>query len=685
MASITLISETNEQCVADVVFIHGLSGDAVGTWEYTDPQYGDKSLWLKELADELPAVAVWSVGYDSSPTKWLGRNMPMLDRANTLLDVLDANNIGSRPVIFVAHSLGGLLAKAILRASCDTPAEHDKHRLHKNARGFIFFSTPHTGSSIANLANCIFGGRPTEAVKELAENDAYLRDLSQWFSDKGKELGLHCSTYFEAYKTMKVTVVDPTSANPNLGMRPVPFDGDHFSICKIRDSSDSRYKQVLKFIKKIVDECTTPAVKAAELAVVDGVDFEIGVLPNPPQDGRVVEFHPPSRILTYVARAGRDSLSIVPRMGYLDDVAKARLIDPSAYFWDPFKCQFPSLDVMLVNNSGKTLVLSEAVIEVASSRPDFSPVIVIPSNTWDMKLVIKNEGWGKISNAVLRCNLLPTKPVGYMPDPPIDDIEVREPFTHEFALGDFAESVELDLRDALGDLGVNLEAISNAPKRSQQMYALRAMHTGEDVTFAKHMGRFPDMKDDTAWAPFPNGYVVVAGLLDFDSMNAEGVETQYSLPIRARVFMFNMRYDLPMPPSYQYSAELEHTGTNYEVPVKLSQVLKAGEADRFTVRLSCTQSALHELRIQWNFVGGFSSTSRDFRLQHFVPRTFAGVESEKVVDGKFDPERDDVPTVFTGDCIEQSLSMAMMTAQAAAQANSEQATGSQQVLHPEGK
>lgn len=685
MASITLVSETNEQCVADVIFIHGLRGNAIDTWEYTDPKYEEKSFWLKELADDLPTAAVWSVGYDSSPTKWLGRNMPMLDRANSLLDVLDANRIGSRPVIFVAHSLGGLLAKAILRVSCDTPAEHDKHRLHKNTRGFIFFSTPHTGSSIANLASCILGGRPTEVIKELAENDAYLRDLSQWFSDKGKELAIHCATYFEAHKTMKVTVVDPTSANPNLGMRPVPFDGDHFSICKIRDSSDSRYKQVFKFIKKIVDECTAPAVKTAELAAVDGVDFEIGVLPNPPQDGRVVEFHPPSRILTYIARAGRDSLSIVPRMGYLDDVAKGRVIDPSAYFWNPFKCQFPSLDVMLVNNSGKTLVLSEAVIEVASSRPDFSPVVVIPSNTWDMKLVIKNEGWGKISSASLRCNLLPTNPVGYMPDPPIDDIEVRDPFTHEFVLGDFAESVEVDLRDAIGDLGVNLVAIANAPKRSQQMYAFRAMQAGEDVALAKHMGRFPEMEDDSAWAPFPNGYVVVVGRLDFDSMNAEGMETHFSLPIRARVFMFHMRYDLPMPPSYQYSAELEHTGTNYEVRVKLSQTLKAGEADRFTIRLSCTQSAFHELRIRWNFVGGSSSTSQGFRLQHFVPRTFAGEESEKVADGKLDPERDNVPTVITGDCIEHSLGMAMMTAHAVAQANSAQTTSDKQRLDPEGE
>jgi len=651
VASITLVSEKKEQCVADMVFIHGLRGDARATWEWVDPEYGDKSFWPKDLADELPSVAVWSVGYDSSPTKWIGRNMPMLDRANSLLDLLDANGIGVRPVIFVTHSLGGLLAKAILRASHDTPAKYDKHLLHRNTRGFLFFSTPHTGSSIANLASCILGGRPTEILAELSHNDAYLRDLSQWFSDKGKELGIHCATYFEAYKTCKVTVVDAVSANPNLGMRPVPFDGDHFSICKIPNGTDQRYKQVLKFVKKIVHSFITPAESTQESTAIEGVDFELGVFPNPPQDGRVIEFHPPSRTLTYLSRAGRESLTIVPKMGYLEDVAKGAVIDPAGYFWNPFKCQFPSLDVMMVNNSGKTLVLSEATLEIASSRPDFSPVIVIPSNTWGMKLTIKNEGWGKISNGVLRCNLLPTSAGGYMPDPPIDHIEVGTEFAHTFDIGDFAESAELDLRDTLGTLGVDIDAIEKAPKRSQQLFVLHAIQTGGNTSVAQHMGRFPDMETDEAWSSFQDGYVVVAGRLQFDSVNAEGVDTHFTLPIRARVFMFSMRYDQPMPPSYQYSAELEHTGTDYEVPVKLSQVLKAGEADRFTIRLSCTQSAFHEMRIRWNFVGGLSCRSYRIRLQHFVPRTFATEESQRVEDGKFDAERTNVQTVFTGDCI----------------------------------
>ena len=256
------------------------------------------------------------------------------------LDLLDANDIGSRPVVFITHSLGGLLAKAIVRASLDTPAEHDKHSLHRNTRGFVFFSTPHTGSSIANLASCIPGSRPTTILTELARNDAYLRAISQWFSDKAKQFDYKCVTYFEAYKTRGLTVVDAVSANPNHGMRPVPFDGDHFSICTIPDPSDQRYKQVLKFVGKIVKGCKSPEEATQEQISIDGVDFEIGVLPNPPQDGRVIEHHPPSRTLTYTSRASRESITIFPRCAISKWSRKAQFSIPQSTFGTPSSVSF---------------------------------------------------------------------------------------------------------------------------------------------------------------------------------------------------------------------------------------------------------------------------------------------------------------------------------------------------------
>jgi len=666
MATISRLSTGSDPTSIDVVFVHGLWGNAEKSWEFVDTQSGSdyKQFWPKDLADDCSSAIVWSVGYDSSPTKWTGHNMPLLDRANSLLDLLDANEIGSRPIVFIAHSLGGLLVKAMLRASADTPASQDKAALHRNTKGVVFFSTPHTGSSLADLGRSIPGGRPTEILTELAKNDAYLRDLRQWFSDKGKELDYKCLTYFESYKTNNVTVVDAVSADPNHGLRPVPFDGDHYTICKIPDRSDQCYRQVLKMINRIIETNNQPPSETVDLESIPNVDFEIGVLPNPPQDGRVIEHHPASRTLSYVSRSSPGSIKIGPKMSYLDRFANANIIDPVAYFWNPFRCQFPSLDVVLINNTPKTLVLTGATLEVKSSKPDFSPVLVIPSNTWGMNLVIKNEGWGKITNAVLHCNLLPTGVQGYTPDPSIDHIEIGSTFSHTFELGDFAESATLNLRDAVGRIGVDVDAIDKAGFRHQTLFVMNAMQNGQNVKMAQHMGRFPNTETDKAWAPFPDGYVVVAGKIEFESVDKAGEPSNYSLPIRARVFLFNIRLDQPMPPSYQYSAELEHTGEDYEVPIKLCQSLKSGEADRLAIRIACAQSAVHKLIIRWNFAGGLSSRSFPIELHHFVPRTFAHEESDEVGSGGLDPELADVRTVFEGDCIEQSLMgvMSMMAA-----------------------
>jgi len=287
--------------------------------------------------------------------------------------------------------------------------------------------------------------------------------------------------------------------------------------------------------------------------------------------------------------------------------------------------------------------------------------------TCALPILIKNEGWGKLSNVVLRCNLLPTSAGGYMPDPPIGHIEVGTEFAHEFELGDFAESCELDLRDTLGELGVDIEAIAQAPLRSQMIYAMQAMQTGQDPRLAKHMGRFPEMEDDSAWSPFPDGYVVVAGRLDFDSVEREGTDRHYSIPIRARVFMFNVRFDQPMPPSYQYTAELEHTGENYFVPIGVCHSLKPGEADRFTIRLACSQSAIHEFRIRGEFAGGLTSYSYPVLLEHVVPRTFATEELASASHSELDPELDNAPAVFQGDCVEKGILQAMQMSQATAQ------------------
>jgi len=91
--------------IADVIFVHGLDGDARTTWQ---EEAKPETYWPGWLGEELTKAGVWSLDYDSSSMAWRGDSMPLYDRANNVLNLFEQDGIGQRPIGFVCHSLGGL-------------------------------------------------------------------------------------------------------------------------------------------------------------------------------------------------------------------------------------------------------------------------------------------------------------------------------------------------------------------------------------------------------------------------------------------------------------------------------------------------------------------------------------------------------------------------------------------------
>ena len=98
-----------------IVFVHGLQGHATETWATS------RLCWPKDLLPtDLPAARIMTFEYN---TLVLNEPPPQIrDLAMSLLDSLTIkrrlNRAGSRPLIFVAHSLGGLLVKRVQAFSC---------------------------------------------------------------------------------------------------------------------------------------------------------------------------------------------------------------------------------------------------------------------------------------------------------------------------------------------------------------------------------------------------------------------------------------------------------------------------------------------------------------------------------------------------------------------------------------
>lgn len=128
-----------DNCKADIVFIHGLASNSDSTWRHENAELP----WPEELlARDISDCKILKYDYDISNIHGLDKGT-LRDLAADFLNELvnwRRDNESERPIIFVAHSLGGLLVKRMLPESQSRNAPYNIGAL---TRGIIFLGTPH--------------------------------------------------------------------------------------------------------------------------------------------------------------------------------------------------------------------------------------------------------------------------------------------------------------------------------------------------------------------------------------------------------------------------------------------------------------------------------------------------------------------------------------------------------------
>ncbi|KTG32414.1 hypothetical protein cypCar_00002366 [Cyprinus carpio] len=100
------------------------------------------------LAADCPNLRILSVVYDTHLSDWKAKcpaenqRKSLAYRSQELLRKLKDAGVGDRPVVWVAHSMGGLLVKKML---LDASKDPDHSPLIKNTKGILFYSVPHHG------------------------------------------------------------------------------------------------------------------------------------------------------------------------------------------------------------------------------------------------------------------------------------------------------------------------------------------------------------------------------------------------------------------------------------------------------------------------------------------------------------------------------------------------------------
>lgn len=240
----------NPDAVLDVVFVHGLTGDANDTWRC------EGGYWPEWLGWDFSQINVYSVGYSSAVWKDFlkGNEASLRDRASTVAQYLATRKSRAAPILFITHSLGGLIVKKLLRL-CHGATDPKLKAVAAKARAISFIATPHSGSNLATALNAVLSIATTETTKELKKNSEDLIDLAGWFSGWAYEEKIIIQAFYETQKHKSLLIVDKVSANPNVvGCNPIAIDCDHVAISKLNSKEDLIYLSVAQLIEDLITD-----------------------------------------------------------------------------------------------------------------------------------------------------------------------------------------------------------------------------------------------------------------------------------------------------------------------------------------------------------------------------------------------------------------------------------------------
>ncbi|KAI1121331.1 ankyrin [Nemania abortiva] len=292
---ITVLSNPSAPTV-DVCFVHGFTGHPMRTWTsakrapdtetpvpspkkrvlYTapardsDPKNDDPKApsdasetpqlvcWPRDLVPKvLPNARVLTFGYDTNIRRPFGKRRSensLENHADDFLFELETHrrdDVG-RPLIFVAHSLGGLLVKETLGLS---KSSKGRSAVYMSTKSLFFFGTPHAGADprkavhhfLSEIASKI-GYRPNpEIVKQLMPGSKKVQELASGFLELTKDRHWSIYTFQEELPHVLFSrkIVDDTSSSLNLDHETrIHIHADHVDMCRFKSANDEQFLKV---------------------------------------------------------------------------------------------------------------------------------------------------------------------------------------------------------------------------------------------------------------------------------------------------------------------------------------------------------------------------------------------------------------------------------------------------------
>lgn len=297
------VGASDDQAVLNVIFVHGLRGHPRNTWtgpsdtntdteaepggDAAGQRKGLKSLfglrkakakptetgapkppassdvfWPEEyLVPDIPRARVWTYGYNADVIGGLfqSNNKNSVSQHGRDLAVrLERDMENEDPIVFLAHSLGGIIVKDAL---------HRSKKCHNRTKFIVFLGTPHRGSGYANwgviasnLARLGLQDSNKRVLETLEVNGEVLDNIHDEFKSIMSEHRIKVHSFQEAHgisgmKGLHGKVVDDFSSKLDLpsALETVEsIDANHMQMARCRSKDDPRYRAISGVLKQFL-------------------------------------------------------------------------------------------------------------------------------------------------------------------------------------------------------------------------------------------------------------------------------------------------------------------------------------------------------------------------------------------------------------------------------------------------
>ncbi|KAI9859674.1 MAG: hypothetical protein M1813_006605 [Trichoglossum hirsutum] len=294
---VTPLFESDDTDV-DIIAVPGLGSHAMGAFKAK----GGNNIWLRDfLPKDIPTARILVYGYDTTITEKDVKHS-ITDLAIAFLDSIRAfraaTKTSRRPIVFIGHSLGGLLIKQALSLALRGKGDQRNSDFFKSSYGLVFFGVPNLGLKVGKLKDITSGQLNSNLIYDLSVDDesepsAFLRNLTQEFihSCQKQDPPFEIVSYYEQKKSHTAEKMSDGSlsmSGPPCFMvsresacrightdnftQQLPLNTDHSGLVKFSCRSDDGYVRVMDNIKVLVD--------SAPLVVKRRFSLEVDLINN---------------------------------------------------------------------------------------------------------------------------------------------------------------------------------------------------------------------------------------------------------------------------------------------------------------------------------------------------------------------------------------------------------------------